>query len=123
MTLRILASSEVPSSFPRPWPLKASIDAVVVSHEFTDHMHKETLLEVPTSVPVFAASKAASIIKLWRHFDVVVTLSTNLNGQSRDWHVTSVNPLPSWLGSRGSVWTRSICCTTIRLSCLLSPAL
>jgi len=30
------------------------IDAVAVSHEFTDHCHKETLLEVQRDVPVFA---------------------------------------------------------------------
>jgi hypothetical protein len=96
-----LASSRdaLPSSFPPPGSLpKAAIDAVVVSHEFTDHMHKETLLEVPASVPVFAASKAAGIIRSWRHFDVVVTLPTNLTVKNRDWRVTSVEPLPPWLG-------------------------
>jgi len=30
------------------------IDAVAISHEFTDHCHKETLLEVHPDVPVFA---------------------------------------------------------------------
>lgn len=30
------------------------IDAVVISHEFTDHCHQQTLLEVPADVPVFA---------------------------------------------------------------------
>jgi hypothetical protein len=30
------------------------IDAVAVSHEFTDHCHKDTLLEVHRDVPVFA---------------------------------------------------------------------
>ena len=30
------------------------IDAVVISHEFTDHCHKETLLQLDPSVPVFA---------------------------------------------------------------------
>lgn len=29
------------------------IDAVVICHEFTDHCHKETLLEVDKAVPVF----------------------------------------------------------------------
>ncbi len=77
---------------------KTAIDAVVVSHEFTDHMHKETLLEVPDSVPVFAASKAAGIIRSWRHFDVVVTLPTSLTVKNRDWRITSVEPLPPWVG-------------------------
>jgi hypothetical protein len=89
----------LPSSFPPARSLpKAAIDAVVVSHEFTDHMHKETLLEVPASVPILTASKAASIIKSWKYFDVVVTLPTNLTGKSRDWRVTSVEPLLLWLG-------------------------
>lgn len=30
------------------------IDAVAVSHEFTDHCHKETLLQLSPNVPVFA---------------------------------------------------------------------
>jgi len=30
------------------------IDAVAISHEFTDHCHKETLLDVHPDVPVFA---------------------------------------------------------------------
>ena len=30
------------------------IDAVAISHEFTDHCHQETLLEVHKDVPVFA---------------------------------------------------------------------
>ena len=37
------------------------------SHEFTDHMHKETLLEVPSSVPVFAASQSSQCNPLLEH--------------------------------------------------------
>lgn len=94
-----LASSPLPSSYPPATSQpKAAIDAVVVSHEFTDHMHKETLLEVPPSVPIFAASKAADIIRSWKHFQVVVTQPTNLTGKNRDWRVMSVETLPPWLG-------------------------
>jgi hypothetical protein len=32
------------------------IDAVAISHEFTDHCHRETLEEVERSVPVFATT-------------------------------------------------------------------
>ena len=32
------------------------IDVVVISHEFTDHCHKETLLEVPKYVPIIATA-------------------------------------------------------------------
>ena len=34
--------------------IETFIDAVAISHEFTDHCHKETLLEVHKDVPVFA---------------------------------------------------------------------
>lgn len=36
------------------------IDAVAISHEFTDHCHKDTLLEVHKDVPVFA-TKVSSL--------------------------------------------------------------
>ena len=35
------------------------IDAVAISHEFTDHCHRETLMEVHRDVPVFAAEVRA----------------------------------------------------------------
>lgn len=35
------------------------IDAVVVSHEFTDHCHQATLLELAPSVPIFATTVSA----------------------------------------------------------------
>lgn len=34
--------------------IETFVDAVAISHEFTDHCHKETLLEVHPDVPVFA---------------------------------------------------------------------
>lgn len=37
------------------------IDAVAISHEFTDHCHKETLLEVHPDVPVFATEVSLHI--------------------------------------------------------------
>lgn len=70
------------------------IDAIVVSHEFTDHMHKETLLEAPTSIPVFATTKAASAIRSWRHFEFVAEIP-RFTG---DWRKSSIGPLPDWLG-------------------------
>jgi len=83
-----IESSEKPSG---------RIDAVVVSHEFTDHMHKDTLLEVASSVPVFATPKAASTIRSWKHFDMVQD-TLNLSGPGRNWRETSRAPLPEWLG-------------------------
>ncbi|CAD6442138.1 4a9076f8-9a16-4c78-a8a9-465f846a8d69 [Sclerotinia trifoliorum] len=70
------------------------IDVVVVSHEFTDHMHKDTLLEIPSTVPVFAASKAAAAIISWVHFDRVKEIP-RFDG---DWRGASLEYLPDWVG-------------------------
>jgi hypothetical protein len=70
------------------------IDAVVVCHEFTDHMHKETLLEIRKSVPVFAAPVTASKIREWKHFESVAEIP-RFTGNWRD---SSKGPLPPWLG-------------------------
>ncbi|QSZ37619.1 hypothetical protein DSL72_008718 [Monilinia vaccinii-corymbosi] len=70
------------------------IDAVVVSHEFTDHMHKETLVEIPHTVPVLATSKAAAAIASWAHFDHVREIS-RFGG---DWREASAGGLPDWVG-------------------------
>lgn len=70
------------------------IDVVVVSHEFTDHMHKETLLEIPRTVPVLATSKAAAAITSWTHFDHVEEIP-RFDG---DWSQASAEHLPSWVG-------------------------
>ena len=72
------------------------IDAVVISHEFTDHCHKSTLLEVDQAVPVFATKKAAALIRSWHHFDQVLDVAIFTNGI--DWRTTSQEALPSWLG-------------------------
>jgi hypothetical protein len=71
------------------------IDAVVVSHEFTDHMHKETLLEISPQVPVYATSKAASAIRSWRHFSFVGDIP-RFNGDWTDGPLS--NNLPDWVG-------------------------
>jgi hypothetical protein len=69
------------------------IDAVVISHEFTDHMHKETLLEISTEVPVFATSKAADSIRSWRHFSFV----DEIGRFTGDCTKSLVPRLPSWV--------------------------
>ncbi|GAM83140.1 hypothetical protein ANO11243_011260 [Dothideomycetidae sp. 11243] len=70
------------------------IDAVAISHEFTDHCHQETLLEVDPSVPVFATANAATLIQSWKHFDSVQTVPAFAG----DWTQTSLAPLPNWIG-------------------------
>ncbi|KZF22093.1 hypothetical protein L228DRAFT_247713 [Xylona heveae TC161] len=77
---------------------KTRIDAVVISHEFSDHCHKDTLLEVDSSVPVFATEKAARLVKSYNHFDTVREVPNFSGGK---WHWPAVlDPLPKWL----SIW-------------------
>ncbi|KAH6642893.1 hypothetical protein C7974DRAFT_386354 [Boeremia exigua] len=71
------------------------VDAVAISHEFTDHCHKDTLLEVHPDVPVFATEQAAKLISSWSHFRSVTT--TPPFTSDTDWHDVSLPPLPSWL--------------------------
>lgn len=73
------------------------IDAVVISHEFTDHCHQATLLEIHPSVPIFATEKAADLIRSWKHFNRVITTPA-LSRQQPDWRKTSLSPLPEWIG-------------------------
>ncbi|KAI9047444.1 hypothetical protein LZ554_008163 [Drepanopeziza brunnea f. sp. 'monogermtubi'] len=73
---------------------ESPLDAIIVSHEFTDHMHRETLLEAPPCIPVFAATKAASAIRSWGHFDSV----SEVPRFTGDWRESSSRPLPDWVG-------------------------
>ena len=78
-------------------PSKASyVDLVIVSHEFTDHCHQATLLEIQSSVPVLAGKRAARLIKSWKHFQTVIEMSVFNNGC--DWRKTTTFPLPEWIG-------------------------
>ncbi|KAF2203329.1 hypothetical protein GQ43DRAFT_390251 [Delitschia confertaspora ATCC 74209] len=72
------------------------IDCVAISHEFTDHCHKETLLEVHPDVPVIATEKAAALISTYSHFRTVLTTPT-FSMESCDWRSHSLFPLPTWL--------------------------
>lgn len=76
--------------------LGVQIHAVVISHEWTDHCHKATLLEVEKEVPVYATDKAADIIRSWKHFDKVYNIPPLAPGQS--WKTSSINGLPKQLG-------------------------
>ncbi|KAL9125268.1 MAG: hypothetical protein Q9217_005504 [Psora testacea] len=76
---------------------RSFIDAVVVSHEFTDHCHKQTLMEVDPTTPVFATNRAAAIIRSWKHFDTVLD-TPPFSSNDPDWRSTSLSPLPTWLG-------------------------
>ncbi|KEQ75900.1 hypothetical protein M436DRAFT_40488 [Aureobasidium namibiae CBS 147.97] len=72
------------------------IDAVAVSHQFTDHCHEQTMRTVHPNVPVFATEKAIPLIESWKHFRVIQKIPHF--SEDPDWHATSVPPLPEWLG-------------------------
>jgi len=72
------------------------IDAVVVSHEFTDHMHKPTLLELRRSTLVLATPKAYSAIRSWGYFDTV----REIGRFGGDWREggSGGDVVPEWVG-------------------------
>lgn len=77
---------------------ESHVDCVVISHEFTDHCHQATLLELPKNVPVVATEKAADLIRSWKHFDTVIT-TPGFSASTKDWRDALVGTtLPSWLG-------------------------
>lgn len=67
-----------------------SIDAVVISHEFSDHCHEATLKVLPTTIPVFAPRKAASVVKSWQHFEHIVEISMYVENKK-------LIHLPEWM--------------------------
>lgn len=73
------------------------IDAIVISHEFADHCHKNTLLEFSFETPVFATEKAAKLIISWNHFTAVQVIPL-FTARDVDWRRTSTDPLPPWIG-------------------------
>jgi hypothetical protein len=77
-------------------PARSCIDAVVISHEFTDHCHRATLEELPPDTPVFAADVAAQLIRGWGHFSKVLTIPGLPAGVP--WSRLPVGPLPEWIG-------------------------
>lgn len=76
---------------------KQYIDAIVISHEFTDHCNKNTLLEFHSETPIFATGPAAELIRSWKYFKVVQTIPP-FTSQDPDWRKSSLQPLPRWLG-------------------------
>ena len=76
--------------------LKTRIDAVVLSHEWTDHTHKATLLEIDPKTPVYATIKAAGIVRSWNHFTQVHTVEDLEPGAH--WSTTRLPGLTPCLG-------------------------
>ncbi|KAF2496944.1 hypothetical protein BU16DRAFT_458538 [Lophium mytilinum] len=72
------------------------IDAIAISHEFTDHCHTPTLETVHRDVPVFVTEKAAKIVNAMHHFRDVHVVPT-FSKYRCDWRANSLPPLPEWL--------------------------
>ena len=71
------------------------IDAVAISHEFTDHCHKATLEQLDPSTTIFASDLAAKLIRTWNHFDKVFELPEA--GEKVEWRRLTVGTLPPWV--------------------------
>ncbi len=54
--------------------LDTQIDAIIVSHEFTDHCHEQTLRSLSPTIPVFATMNASKRIRRWRYFEHVYNI-------------------------------------------------
>ncbi|KAI9719406.1 MAG: hypothetical protein M1812_003477 [Candelaria pacifica] len=72
------------------------IDLIVISHEFRDHCHHDTLLEANKDIPVFAVNKAVKVISGWSHFTIIKQISPFTTSHP-DWRTHSTPPLPPWL--------------------------
>lgn len=82
---------------PLPKSRHTYIDAVIISHEFTDHCNKHTLLELDPDTPIFATRLAANLITSWGHFGLVHEIPP-FCGARCDWRMTCLSPLPDWIG-------------------------
>ena len=73
------------------------IDAVILSFEYTDHTHWETLRQLSPSTPIYARSRAAELVRSWKYFDIVYDIPS-LQARPLDWRSSSIGSLPAWLG-------------------------
>jgi hypothetical protein len=97
------------------------IDAVAISHEFTDHCHRATLEELPATVPIFTTTKAAQLIRSWAHFTTVNDVPSL--SATTDWRNTAVPPLPPWLGiSRLITEGNSLYYHSALIFCIATPS-
>jgi hypothetical protein len=51
--------------------LDMQINAIIISHEFSDHCHEQTLRSFSATIPVFATSNASKRIRRWNYFQHV----------------------------------------------------
>ena len=76
------------------------VDAIVISHEFTDHCNKQTLLEASPRIPIYATRAAASLIRSWSHFINVYEVPVVEEGSQNLWLTSCVHITPWLLASR-----------------------
>lgn len=76
---------------------RSYIDAVAISHEFTDHCHKATLLELPRDTPIYAADVAADLIRSWGYFSANSVITALGLAKDTPWTFLSHERLPPWL--------------------------
>ncbi|QRW13268.1 beta-lactamase superfamily protein [Ceratobasidium sp. AG-Ba] len=76
--------------------LGTRIDAIVLSHEWSDHTHRATLLEVDKDTPVYATIKAAELVRSWNHFSMIHVIK-DLEPNTH-WSTSRLPGLPSCLG-------------------------
>ena len=74
---------------------EAEIDAVLVGHNISDHMNYDTLKQVDSSVPVFAADIAFPIVQSWKHFETVLQIPEfGTDSGGLDWRTASSIQVP-----------------------------
>lgn len=61
----------------RPQPVVGELqqpDYIFISHPFTDHCNKETLLQFAKHIPVIALPRILKKVRKWAHFEKLITL-------------------------------------------------
>lgn len=51
-----------------------NIDYIFISHPFTDHCNKETLLQLDKRIPLVSRKKNLNKIKKWQHFESLIPI-------------------------------------------------
>jgi hypothetical protein len=71
---------------------KGTIDAAITCSTGPDHTHKDTLIQIDPSVPVYGPPDAVKKIRFWNHNDnVYVTPAFSGNGVC-DWRAPAQHP-------------------------------
>jgi L-ascorbate metabolism protein UlaG (beta-lactamase superfamily) len=53
------------------------VDAILISHPFTDHCHEATLKQFSAETPIFASPRAFKIIQKWHYFEHLHVLNSS----------------------------------------------